>query len=439
MQNDVKKQTLDRSVPPALHDYPDVTFEVPQWQVLANGIRLCVVDHGDVDVCKIDVYVGGGLLEQTKRYVPMLLCHMLAKGTLHHTSDEIAEQLDFYGAKMSASVSDHCCQATLRCANDNLEHLMPIFNEMLTCPIFPQNELDKLVDRIVAYAAISAQRVSVMADTCLSQMYYGKESLLAGEYDAEGARLVTTDDLRDFFNQHFAPGNCRVVVSGRVTEKVITEVRHCVERWQNRTFSDLKPWHREPQEVGVQIVDKPDAMQTGVAIAIDAIGRSHPDYITLRILITALGGYFGSRLMSNIREDKGYTYGIQSYLIGRGEDGYIGISTECATQYTQNVLTEIRYEMKRMREELIGEDELQMVRNHMLTDLMKTFDTAFAMAGYVGSTICYGVSPDYFNEQYKLVKSVTPEQLRAVAQRYLLEENMRIALAGDAKALAEVS
>lgn len=439
MENVVRKDAADRTTPPALHDYPDLTFEMPHWQRLANGIHLCVVDHGDVDVCKVDVFVGGGLFEQKKRYVPMLLSYMLAKGTKHYTSDEIAEQMDFYGASLSASVCDHCCKATLRCANGSLEHLMPIFYDMLTAPTFPQNELDKLVDRIVASAAIYAQRVSVMASTRLSQMYYGAESPLANECDAEGARKVTVDDLYDFYNRHFAPGNCRVVVSGRVTEKVLAEVQQWLERWQDRPYAKPELWHRNPENAGLQIIDKANAMQTGVAIAIDAIGRSHPDYITLRILITALGGYFGSRLVSNIREDKGYTYGIQSYLIGRGEDGYIGISTECATQYTQNVLSEIRYEMRRLREELIGADELQMVKNHMLTDLVKTFDTAFAMAGYVESTICYGVAPDYFNEQFKQVKRVTPEQLRDAARRYLVEDNMRIALAGDCKMLANVS
>ena len=424
---------VDRTKAPVLNEYGELSLTLPGWRTLPNGLQLCVVNGGEVEVNRVDVYVGGGLFEQPKRYVAQLLNYMLAKGTSQYSAEEIAEQMDFYGAISSGSTSDHNMKISLRSTNDNLGKLLPIFFDMLTTPQFPQIEFDKLVDRLVANVTVRMQRVSAIAGGKLSQMCFGEDSPLAQEKSADVIREVTIDDLRRFHETRFAPGNCRVVLSGKIDDDVLALVEKYFGGWQDREFEPLVGWHIEPQNEMYAVVDKPDALQTAVAIAIDAIGREHPDYIALRILVTAFGGYFGSRLMSNIREDKGYTYGIQAYLIGRKEHGYVGISTECASQYTQSVIDEIKHEMARLREEKIGHEELQMVRNHMLSDLVKTLDTPFALAGYVDSTISYGVDPDYFNRQYGEIRSITPARLHEMAKKYLVEDKMRIALAGDAK------
>jgi len=424
---------IDRTKAPALKEYSDVRLSMPEWQTLPNGLQWCVVDYGEVEVCQIDVFVGGGILEQPKRYIAQLLTSMLAKGSGKYTSEDVAEQMDFYGAITNGSVSDHYIKRSMRCTNEKLEKLLPIFFDMITSPSFPQKELDKLSDRIVADATVRLQRVSAIAGVRMSQMYYGLDSPLAGEMSADGVRKVSVDDLREFYSRHFAPGNCKVVISGAVSDDVTQQITKWLGAWQPRQYDALTPWRRTPESKKYDEILKPDASQTAVSITIDAIGREHPDYIPLRILIMVFGGYFGSRLMSNIREDKGYTYDIQSYLVGRKEDGYIGIGTECASQYTNEVLVEIKREMKRLRDELIGHYELEIVKNHMLTDLVKTLDNAFSIAGYIESMICYGVSPDYFNNQFVQVQNITSEQLQKMAQKYLVEDSMRIVLVGDTK------
>ena len=144
-----------------------------------------------------------------------------------------------------------------------------------------------------------------------------------------------------------------------------------------------------------------------------------------------LGGYFGSRLMSNIREEKGYTYGINAFLLGRAEDGYIGVSTECDVRYTWKVIEEVKHEMKRLCDEPISLDELNLVRQFMLSDQVKTLDTPFNLASYVSSTWLYGVYPDYYNRQIDTILHATPVQLQQVAQRYLNLDKLRIVIAGD--------
>ena len=181
----------------------------------------------------------------------------------------------------------------------------------------------------------------------------------------------------------------------------------------------------------LSIVDKPGAIQAAVSMAIQAIGRNHPDYLALRVLCTVLGGYFGSRLMSNIREDKGYTYGINAFLSGREQDGFVGVSTECDVHYTWQLIDEVKYEMQRLRDQLIPEAELALVRQYMLSDQVKTLDTPFSLASYVASTLLYGVYPEYFNRQIETILNITPQRLQQVAQAYLDLDRLRIVIAGD--------
>ena len=421
---------LDRSTPPCLQPYPAIQLSMPAWQRLTNGVQLCVINHGDVDVNQIDVYFEGGVLEQPKRYVAQLLAAMIDKGSSKYSAEEIAEQMAFYGALKGGSVSDHHIKLSLRCTGKNLPVLMPIFFDYITTPQFNQKEFSNIVEQMRANAVVESRRVASLASIRLSQMLYGEQSMMANEPEAKSIGNVGIADLRAFHNAHFAPAGCRVVLSGKVTPAIAAEVTRWFESWSERPVQPLAPWNCRCTHSRREVINVPQALQSGIAAAIPAIGRQHPDYIGLRILTTAFGGYFGSRLMSNIREDKGYTYGIHAYLAGRKEEGHITIATECAAQHTQDVVDEICLEIQRLREELIPDAELALVRNHMMSNLLKTFDTAFSLADYVGSTITVGVQPDYFNRHYSLLQSITPEQLRTLAQTYLIRDSLRIAIAG---------
>ncbi len=422
---------LDRSIAPAVTQFPDITLEVPMSEKLSNGVELKVVNYGETDVCQIDVYVGGGYFEQPKRFLTYFESVLLSCGSSCYTAEEVAEQLDFYGASMATAVADHNIKVSLKTTNKNLPMVLPVFYDCITTPKYLQKELDKRRDKYVADNAVSFERVSLIAASKITEMLYGKNHPLTIEPNASLSHDITVDDLRNFHSECFAPGNCTLVVSGKVNDEELCQIKQCFEKWEPKAYKGKTGWYVNPQEIKTEIVQKDGAIQTAVAVAIDAVSREHDDYIPLRILVTALGGYFGSRLMMNIREDKGYTYGISAYLSGRGESGYIGISTECGAQYTMSVLDEIKKEMARLREELIPADELEVVRSHMLSSLVKYLDNAFSIAEYVELVLCNGVYPEYFNEQVVKIKNITPEKLRDMARKYLLEEKMRIVLAGD--------
>lgn len=422
---------VDRTTPPEIHDFSPVSLSMPPAEVLANGLELSVVNYGEVEVCQIDVYIGGGVLDQHKPFASLFASQMITKGSDIYSAEEVAECMDFYGAAFAASVSDSCVHLSLKTANRNLEEVLKVMFSCITSPLFPQDELEIMKEKFLADAMVSREQVAYLASLRMAELLYGKDNMLAMDLTQEKADAISPDDLRQFHKRFFAPGNCKVILSGSIGEKELSLVRRTFASWQPAEFAKPSGWNVTPEPSMLEYVQKDGALQTAIEVTIDTVPRMHPDYIKLRILATVLGGYFGSRLMKNIREDKGYTYGIHAYHVGRMKEGHLAISTQCGTQYTQAVLDEIKKEMRILREELITDDELDVVRRHMLSDLVKTFDNAFSVASYIGLVKSGLIYPEYYNQQFEQITNVTPEELQRLAQRYLVEEKMRIVLAGD--------
>ena len=276
-------------------------------------------------------------------------------------------------------------------------------------------------------------RTKYLAGVEMRRLYYGDGHPLVADVDPTRLVQLPLDDVKAFYRKFYHPAGCQLILSGKVSDQMLQLTDDAFSQWVTAQSSPEaeRPLNITPSPQMLLVVDLPDAIQAAVAMTIRAVGRNHPDYLPLRVLCTVLGGYFGSRLMSNIREAKGYTYGISAFLSGREDDGYIGVNTECDVRYTWQVVDEVKREMQRLREELISPDELNLVRQFMLTDQVKTLDTPFSIASYVASTLLYGVYPEYYNRQIETILTITPEQLKQIAEKYLDLNQLRIVIAGD--------
>jgi len=196
---------------------------------------------------------------------------------------------------------------------------------------------------------------------------------------------------------------------------------------------DCKIIPSNPSDIHFKVVDKDDAMQSSVVFLQNSIMRNHPDYIKLRIVITALGGYFGSRLMKNIREEKGYTYSIGASLLCTKNLSYINISSECDTAYTAELIKEVKIEIEKLRAQEMDNEELSTLKNCMLSDLVKILDTPLSMAGLVTSHLFYSTGTDYFNKQREIIENITAKDIKEIAFKYLNIDNFYIVVAGNEK------
>ena len=421
---------------PAIHNFTDLSLTCPTPVQLSNGMPMWVIGNGEDEVCRLTLLMGGGAMHESKSMIAYLTAANVLQGNRRQSPAEVAEALDYHGAWKSSQSHDFRSILSISSLNEHLEKMAELFMTCVTQPSFPADELEVTKQRLAGNCATSRQQVKTLASEAMRQLYYGPRHPLARITTPEGIMSITPDEVKQFYATHYNSSNCHVIVSGKVTDKELAMIERTVGAWNRPGLIDdeIEP-PIEPQPEMLKIIDKPQAVQSALYLTLRAVPRRHPDYNKLRILVMALGGYFGSRLNQNIREQKGYTYGISAYLAGRKADAYIGINTECATRYTWSIIDEVKKETKRLHDELIPEVELNIVKQHIMSDLAKTLDTPFTMAEYVNSTLLFGTYPEYFNDQVTTLQQVTAEELRELAQRYLLPERMRIVIAGDAQTI----
>ncbi len=421
---------------PAIHNFTDLRLTCPTPVRLPNGMPMWVIGNGEDEVCRLTLIMGGGAMQEPKAMTAYITAANVLQGNRQQTPAEIAEALDYHGAWKASQAHDFCSILSISSLNEHLEKMATLFMNCVTQPSFPADELAVTKQRLASNCATNRQQVKTLANDAMRQLYYGPHHPLARITTPEGIESITRDDVMKFHAAHYNSSNCRVIVSGKVTDRELAIVERTVGAWNcPGTVDGEEEPPIEPQAQMLQIVDKPQAVQSAIYITLRAVPRRHPDYNRLRVLMMALGGYFGSRLNQNVREQKGYTYGIHAYLAGRRADAFMGINTECATQYTWPLIDEVKKEMLRLHSKLIPDVELNIVKQHIMSDLAKTLDTPFTMAEYVNSTLLIGTYPEYFNDQVATLEQVTAPELRELAQRYLRPERMRIVIAGDAQAL----
>lgn len=428
--------TIDRSKRPPVSGFTHLHLDFPPQVTLSNGIKMWVIGDGDDDISRLSFFFDGGVLHEHKPMEAMLTAMTLTAGSSGRDAATIAEAFDYYGAWKQPGAYDAHTTLSITSLNDNLHGILPVLQECIEAPTFPEEEVEVLRAQLASNCDVAHQRVKYLALKEMKRLYYGDGHPLAMLATPQSIAGITTAHLVRFHREHFNPASCRLVLAGRVTDRELRIVDDVVGRWQPQG-SPAPPvaWHINPSPLMHSIVHKPGGVQSAIVMTLPAIKRTHPHYLPLRLLVMALGGYFGSRLMTNIREQKGYTYGIAANLLGSAFDAYVGISTECATAHTWDVITEVKKELRRLREEPIGKEELNIVKQHILSSLAKQLDTPLSIGSYVATTILHGVYPEYYNRQVEAIMDATPAQLQDLACRYLNEDNLRTVIACDRTAL----
>ena len=425
--------SLDRTLPPLLR--PLEAFEIlrPERLEMKNGMQLNVIRAGSQEVVRLDLLIGGGQWHQTQALQALFTNRMLREGTSTMTSAQIAEKLDYYGAWLDLSSSVNCGFVTLYSLNKYFPRTLAIIADMLMNPSFPEKELEVVLETNRQQFLVNSSRVEVIARKHFNRSLFGEEHPF-GRFAVESDYgRITPEVLREFYRKHYHSGNCTVYVSGKVTPEII----RCIEEHLgNATWGEIKEVQPleliEPRQTTEKhvFVEKADALQSSLKMGCFMMDRVHPDFLKARVMVTLFGGYFGSRLMSNIREDKGYTYGIGAGIVNCPGSGVLAITTEADNQYIDSIITEVYREMDKMCNDLAPQEELEMVRNYMLGDFCRSYEGPFSLSEAWIYTKTADLDDDFFVRQVDSIRSITAEEIRTLAQRYLCKENLIEVVAG---------
>ncbi len=397
-------------------------LHVPPFEILrlSNGIPMYVVHMGTQDVVKIEVIFHAGRPFEHKALAARATLSQIKEGTERHDAAAIAETFDFYGATLQTPYSLDTSNIALYSLNKHFHKVLPLMAEILECPVFPQKELDTFIQRNQVDLQIELSKTDVVAYRKITELIFGENHPYGYNSYPETYAALQREDMVRHFQQHYVAGNCAIFLSGKIKPGMIALIDEHLSR-AIRPGATQPYLPKVPDTAPQRIhVSHPDKVQSAIRIGRRLFNRNHPDYAGMYVLNTILGGYFGSRLMANIREEKGYTYNIYSSLDPMRYDGAFFISTETGTEFVKDTLNQIYQEMEILREELVEADELEMVRNYLLGGFLNMLDGPFNVADIVKTIVIEDLPEDYFQQVVHTVKCITPAELQALAQRYLL-------------------
>lgn len=424
---------LNRNLQPDICEPEQIVVQQPEFCALPNGIPLYILDVCDCDVTRIDILMKGGRWHQKQPLQALFTNRMLREGTRRYTAAQIAEKLDYYGAWLDfASASEHT-YVTLYSLNKYLPNTLDLLESIIKEPVFPVDELKVIINNNIQQFLVNSSKVEFLAHRGLVQAVYGSTHPVGYVVKENDYRKITSETLRQFYDNFYHSGGCSIYLSGRITSDCIRRVEYV---FGTETFGSH--WHKVekihylpvPATERRVFIEFPDAFQSAVRIGGLSLDRRHPDYLKMRVVITLLGGYFGSRLMSNIREEKGYTYGIAASLMTYPDHGMLAISAETANEYVESLIGEVYHEIDRLQNELVPVGELKMLKNYMLGDMCRSYESAFSLADAWISLQVSGLSSSYFAEALNAVKNITPDEIRELAQKYICKESLKEIISG---------
>jgi predicted Zn-dependent peptidase len=411
---------LNRSKQPEIKPIDKINFFQPEVKRLSNGIPVYQINTGTQDVIRIEFIFNAGNWYQDKHLISHFTNKMLKEGTKKYTSKEIAEKIDYYGAHLESSADMDMAYVSLYSLNKYISHILPILEEVIMHPVFPENELKTKVQNQKQKFIVNSKKVSYLARRKFNELIFGEGHPYGKLYNADDFDKIDKSGLIKFHNNHYLYQNYKIIISGKIPAELIELLDKHFGRYNGGSDSlNSKQIISETPCINRFVhVKRDDTVQSAIRIGKMLFNKKHPDYKKLKVLNTVLGGYFGSRLMTNIREDKGYTYGIGSALVSLQHSGYFFIASEIGSEVTQKAIEEVYHEIRVLQEDKIPEAELGIVRNYMLGSLLSSIDGAFAQADNFKSLLEYGLNFNYYKDFIEIINNISAEELRGLAQKY---------------------
>ncbi|MFN5149689.1 MAG: M16 family metallopeptidase [Flavobacteriia bacterium] len=417
---------LNRTITPELQQIDKIDFVKPQIFDISGETKLFFMQEVPNDTARLDLYFDAGTVNG-KTGIASFVNGLLLSGTTMKTSIQINSEIDGLGGFFESGVSNENAVVTMYSLRENLLPILRIMKDAIQNLALHDHEVEEQINDRRQKFRVNMEKVSFLAQRAFQQRLFN-DSLYGRVSREEDFDEISIQELRGFFNENYLKGLSKVVVVGDLSQDEIDEVIDLTGSWAKGTKSEFEK--NISNLKGSTHIVKEGALQTAIRVGRMLFNKTHSDYNDFLILNTIFGDYFGSRLMSNIREDKGYTYGIGTMVAELHEVGYFLIATEVGKEAKDATLKEIQYEMERLQTELVGRDELELVKNYMLGQLLKSADGPYSMTDLYMSVEPYGLELDFYNEAIESINSITPERIMELAKKYLNWNEMTVVSAG---------
>ena len=414
---------LDRITAPEIKKTGKVSYIEPEIRTLSNGMKVLGFNIGSQEVIQLEFNFYSGSKYQDKSLISGYVSKMIGEASSNYSPGEIMDKIDYYGSFLQSGSDRDMSHITLFTIQKQLKHVLPVFAEALSNPTFPERELSIHLKNGKQNYKVENEKVGYRCRQLFTELLfknhaYGKLADEAAYDEVEAGMLI------DFHRRMYSASNGLIVVAGKFDDSLYSQLE--------KEFGDIPIGEnkRSSQKVITSKAEKVyeqklGAIQSGIRIGkVLDLEYGSDEFFKLQILNTVLGGYFGSRLMSNIREDKGYTYGIGSAIASLEDAVFFFLSTEVGADVTKEALKEVYFELDRLRHELVSEEELGMVKNYMLGSMLKSSDGPFSMADKYKSVYFNGEDLSFYDHYISMINNVTSEELLVIAKKYFDPKEM---------------
>jgi len=432
-------QVTDRKTPPGFKAVQKIKFIESVENPLNNGMPLYLIDTGTQGLIMIELIFPAGLWYQPSPLLASTANAMLNEGTSKYSSAEIAGKIDYYGAFLEMESGKDFAYVSLYTLNKHLKNTLPLLEEIIKNSIFPEREFEIYLQNKKQKFIVNNEKVGFVAGKKFNEILFGNDHPYGYNVTLNDFDRLKRKDVVGFYDRFYKLDACRIIAAGKIPDDLIymlnkhfggCDCSKDIPRVGGGKGLERRVSLPFGEDRGEVFIPKKDALQSAIRIGKKLFNKKHPDYMGMQILNTVLGGYFGSRLMANIREDKGYTYGIYSVLVSLQNEGCFFISTEAGVVVCNKAIDEIYGELRRLREELIPKEELELVKNYMLGALLRSIDGPFALAHKFKGIMEYGLDYGYYKMLIDTIKEITSVKLNDLANKYLQQEDMHQVVVG---------
>ena len=411
---------LNRQIAPEAFMLKDLSLTKPAIKDLSNGVSVHIIKDDTNPVLKIDLLFQAGRVNDEKSGQSLLCAKVMVEGTKSYPESELQELLDHYGAHLDVSVDYDYTTVTLLCLKEHINPLLPVLKSAITEPLFDAQDFEKIKLQQLQKIRVNNQKNALIATKSL------RKKLLNGTpysqtLEEEHLAEITNEDIKNYFNKYFKL-KPEIIVAGDFDEDIFNFFEEHFGMLEFSRFKDEYDSKLTPI-IDEDLIKREGSVQASIRMGAASIPRNHPDYFDLSITNEILGGYFGSRLMKNLREDKGYTYGVYSVLINYRHLDYHIIGADVKIDHVDDTVKEVYKEMDKLKTNLVPEEEIQTIKNYMLGKIASSLDTVFHQSENYKAKLSEGADYlDYFEAYVNSIRNITSERVLEISKKYFSEK-----------------
>lgn len=410
--------TIDRTKAPDFIPFKNFKIKEAETLSLKNGAPLFLLRSGNQPVAQIDFVFRAGVRHETEIGQAFFTAKLLKEGTSSLSSSEISGFFDQYGSFLEINPGLDQLTVSLFSLTKHLSKLIPFLKTIIYDAVFPDKELEIQKNIKIQNIKVENDKNNVLASKMLRIALFGENHPYGRTLNEDQIGKLSNEHLQRFHQTNIV-NNLEIIAGGDFSSTHLDLLEtHFGEipLIHNNNIDQLDPGK---SDIIQNTIEKKDSLQSSIRLGKHIIQKKHKDYSKLSVVIEILGGYFGSRLMKNIREEKGYTYGIQASLVNLQKAGFLIIGTDVKKSYTQNTIGEIQKEISRLQHEPVPQEELDTVRNYLVGAFQSSITTPFSLADKFKSIYYHGLGYDYFQTYLKSIQSINQKDILELSQKYL--------------------